>query len=143
MKTKKITITLTPEQQDRARRLSKKILKTENISGLIAYLIDREDQNQTVESLLQKLRNTDQDELLAEEITILGYIVTLDIRKHYEAIWEQGSEPGDRVPEVLQDEIEIMDYTIYHPGGEEMNDLAEGKKVWKVILSNIVNQYNK
>jgi hypothetical protein len=143
MKTKKITITLTPEQQDRARRLSSKILKTENISGLIAHLIDREDQNQTVEALLQKLRNTDQDELLGEEVTILGYIVFLDIRKHYEAIWEEGSEPGDRVPEVLQDEIEIMDYTIYHPGGEEMNDLAEGKKVWKVILSNIVNQYNK
>jgi len=39
MKTKKVTITLTPEQQEKARDLSKSILGKENISGLVAYMI--------------------------------------------------------------------------------------------------------
>lgn len=41
-KTKKVTISLTQEQQDKARNLSVLILGKENISGLIGYLINKE-----------------------------------------------------------------------------------------------------
>lgn len=40
-KTKKVTISLTPEQQDKARSLSKDLFGKENISGLIGFLIER------------------------------------------------------------------------------------------------------
>lgn len=40
-KTKKVTITLTEEQQEKARNLSVLILGKENISGLIGYMINR------------------------------------------------------------------------------------------------------
>lgn len=42
MKTKKVTISLTPEQQDKARSLSKQLFGKENISGFIGYLIENE-----------------------------------------------------------------------------------------------------
>jgi len=38
-KTKKVTISLTAEQQEEARRQSKELLGKENISGYIGYLI--------------------------------------------------------------------------------------------------------
>lgn len=47
-KTKKVTITLTDEQQAKARNLSVLVLGKENISGLIGYMInklDRETKN--------------------------------------------------------------------------------------------------
>jgi len=40
-KTKKVTITLTEEQQEKARNLSVLILGKENISGLIGYMINK------------------------------------------------------------------------------------------------------
>lgn len=40
--TKPVTITLTPEQQAKARSLSKQLFGKENISGYIGYLIERE-----------------------------------------------------------------------------------------------------
>ena len=40
--TKKVTISLTPEQQDKARFLSKELFGKENISGYIGYLIEIE-----------------------------------------------------------------------------------------------------
>ena len=40
-KTKKVTISLTPEQQEKARSLSKDLFGKENISGLIGFLIER------------------------------------------------------------------------------------------------------
>ena len=40
-KTKKVTISLTPKQQDKARSLSKELFGKENISGLIGFLIER------------------------------------------------------------------------------------------------------
>ena len=40
-KTKKVTITLTEEQQIKARNLSVLILGKENISGLIGYMINK------------------------------------------------------------------------------------------------------
>jgi hypothetical protein len=40
--TKKVTISLTPEQQDKARLLSEKLFGKKNISGYIGYLIERE-----------------------------------------------------------------------------------------------------
>jgi hypothetical protein len=39
--TKKVTISLTPEQQDKARQMSKDLFGKENISGLIGFLIER------------------------------------------------------------------------------------------------------
>lgn len=39
--TKKVTISLTPEQQETARSLSKDLFGKENISGLIGFLIER------------------------------------------------------------------------------------------------------
>lgn len=40
-KTKKVTISLTPEQQEKARFLSKDLFGKENISGLVGFLIER------------------------------------------------------------------------------------------------------
>lgn len=40
-KTKKVTISLTPVQQEKARSLSKDLFGKENISGFIGFLIDR------------------------------------------------------------------------------------------------------
>ncbi len=42
MKTKKVTISLTPEQQDKARFLSNEMFGKENISGYIQILIEAE-----------------------------------------------------------------------------------------------------
>lgn len=39
--TKKVTISLTPEQQEKARSLSKSLFGKENISGLIGFLIEQ------------------------------------------------------------------------------------------------------
>lgn len=39
--TKKVTISLTSEQQEKARSLSKDLFGKENISGLIGFLIER------------------------------------------------------------------------------------------------------
>jgi hypothetical protein len=44
-KTKKVTITLTPEQQDKARFLSKDLFGKESISGLVGFLIERWEKN--------------------------------------------------------------------------------------------------
>ena len=41
MSTKKVTITLTAEQQEAARKLSKELFGKQNISGLIGYLINK------------------------------------------------------------------------------------------------------
>lgn len=40
-KTKKVTISLTPEQQQQAREQSKELFGKENISGYIGYLIEK------------------------------------------------------------------------------------------------------
>ncbi len=42
--TKKVTITLTEEQQEKARKASKKLFGKENISGYIGYLIEQSKQ---------------------------------------------------------------------------------------------------
>ena len=41
MKTKKVTISLTAEQQQQAKTISKEILGNENISGLFAFWINQ------------------------------------------------------------------------------------------------------
>ena len=43
MNTKKVTITMTPEQQEKARKMSSKLFGKSNISGLIGYLIEQFD----------------------------------------------------------------------------------------------------
>jgi hypothetical protein len=40
-KTKKVTISLTPEQQEQAREQSKVLFGKENISGYVGYLIEK------------------------------------------------------------------------------------------------------
>jgi len=42
MKTKKVTISLTPKQQNLARKLSVELFGKENISGYIGYLITKQ-----------------------------------------------------------------------------------------------------
>ena len=44
--TKKVTISLTSEQQGKARSLSKDLFGKENISGLIGFLIERWEKEQ-------------------------------------------------------------------------------------------------
>jgi len=44
--TKKVTISLTPEQQEKARSLSKYLFGKENISGFIGFLIERWEKEQ-------------------------------------------------------------------------------------------------
>lgn len=44
--TKKVTISLTPEQQEKARSLSKDLFGKENISGLVGFLIERWEKEQ-------------------------------------------------------------------------------------------------
>lgn len=44
-KTKKVTITLTENQQNIARKCSFALLGKENISGYIGYLISKEEKN--------------------------------------------------------------------------------------------------
>lgn len=41
MSTKKVTISLTPKQQEKARSLSKDLFGKENISGFVGFLIER------------------------------------------------------------------------------------------------------
>lgn len=44
--TKKVTISLAPEQQEKARSLSKDLFGKENISGLVGFLIERWEKEQ-------------------------------------------------------------------------------------------------
>jgi hypothetical protein len=46
-KTKKVTISLAPEQQDQARRISKEVFGKSNISGLFGYLMQKYESNQS------------------------------------------------------------------------------------------------
>lgn len=50
MKTKKVTISLTAEQQHQAKEISKEVLGNENISGLFAYWINQHLKKRTVAS---------------------------------------------------------------------------------------------
>jgi len=45
MKTKKVTITLTEEQQEKAKQISKEMFGRENISGLFAYWVSYHNRN--------------------------------------------------------------------------------------------------
>lgn len=53
MKTKKVTISLTPEQQEKARSLSKNLFGKENISGFVGFLIERWGKEQKTSTKLQ------------------------------------------------------------------------------------------
>jgi len=48
--TKKVTISLTHEQQEKARYLSKDLFGKENISGLVGFLIERWDKEQKIKN---------------------------------------------------------------------------------------------
>jgi hypothetical protein len=55
--TKKVTISLTPEQQDKARSLSKDLFGKENISGLIGFLIERWEKEQNTSKNVKSKRS--------------------------------------------------------------------------------------
>ena len=57
MATKKVTISLTPEQQDKARFLSKELFGKENISGLVGFLIERWEKEQKTSNKLKSKRS--------------------------------------------------------------------------------------
>ncbi|MBP8994849.1 MAG: hypothetical protein KBG30_13715 [Bacteroidales bacterium] len=54
--TKKVTVSLTPEQQDKARSLSKELFGKENISGFVGFLIERWEKEQKTSTKLQSKR---------------------------------------------------------------------------------------
>ena len=41
MQTKKVTITLTEDQQNKGKEVAKEILGKENLSGIVGYLINK------------------------------------------------------------------------------------------------------
>ena len=55
--TKKVTISLTSEQQEKARSLSKDLFGKENISGLIGFLIERWEKEQKTSINLKSKRS--------------------------------------------------------------------------------------
>lgn len=57
MSTKKVTISLTPEQQEKARSLSKDLLGKENISGFVGFLIERWEKELKTSTELQSKRS--------------------------------------------------------------------------------------
>lgn len=56
-KTKKVTISLTPEQQKKARFLSKELFGKENISGLVGFLIERLEKEQKTSTNTESKRS--------------------------------------------------------------------------------------
>jgi len=56
--TKKVTISLTPEQQEKARSLSKDLFGKENISGLIGFLIERWEKEQNTSANVKLKRSS-------------------------------------------------------------------------------------
>ena len=54
--TKKVTISLTPEQQEKARSLSKDSFGKENISGLVGFLIERWGKEHKTSIVVQTLK---------------------------------------------------------------------------------------
>ena len=55
--TKKVTISLTPEQQEKARSLSKDLFGKENISGLVGFLIERWEKEQKTSTNIKSKRS--------------------------------------------------------------------------------------
>ena len=53
--TKKVTITLTEKQQEKARKASKKLFGKENISGYIGYLMHPNDNEKIVPVYVSQL----------------------------------------------------------------------------------------
>lgn len=56
--TKKVTISLTPEQQEKARSLSKDLFGKENISGLVGFLIERWEKEQKTYTNVKSKRSS-------------------------------------------------------------------------------------
>jgi len=56
--TKKVTISLTPEQQEKARSLSKNLFGKESISGFVGFLIERWEKEQKTSTKIQSKRST-------------------------------------------------------------------------------------
>lgn len=56
-KAKKVTISLTPEQQERAHSLSKNLFGKENISGFVGFLIERWKKEQNTSTNVKSKRS--------------------------------------------------------------------------------------
>ena len=56
--TKKVTISLTPEQQEKARYLSKDLFGKENISGLVGFLIESWEKEQKPPTSVKSKRSS-------------------------------------------------------------------------------------
>lgn len=54
--TKKVTISITSQQQEKARSLSKDLFGKENISGLIGFLIERWEKEQKTSTIVKSKR---------------------------------------------------------------------------------------
>ena len=55
--TKKVTISITSQQQEKARSLSKDLFGKENISGLIGFLIERWGKEQKAPTIVKSKRS--------------------------------------------------------------------------------------
>ncbi len=55
--TKKVTISLTPEQQHKARSLSMNLFGKENISGFVGFLIELWEKEQNTVNVNSKLKS--------------------------------------------------------------------------------------
>jgi hypothetical protein len=55
--TKKVTISLTPKQQEKARYFSKNLFGKENISGIIGFLIERWEKEQKTSTNVKSKRS--------------------------------------------------------------------------------------
>lgn len=56
-KAKKVTISLTSEQQEKARSLSKDLFGKDNISGLVGFLIERLEKEQKTPTNVKSKRS--------------------------------------------------------------------------------------
>ena len=54
--TKKVTISITSQQQEKARSLSKDLFGKENISGLIGFLIEHWEKEQKTSTIVKSKR---------------------------------------------------------------------------------------
>lgn len=75
MVTKKVTMSLTPKQQEKARSLSKDLFGKENISGLVGFLIERWEKEQKTSTNLQSAVADKKIDLIKEYLEPTGITI--------------------------------------------------------------------
>ena len=121
-KTKRVTITLTQEQQDKARTLSKELFGKENISGFFGFLIER----------------WVKQDALPEDQIILGSEVIVSDPSYEVPTWCQEIIKNVR-PGVYNTEVDYRKHNCY---GERIHSLTVlheiiKRPVWKHHSNNI------